>query len=152
MQDVQGTAEKERKAAENEIALARLAAARAQIVSDVLTAPDLVRYGLVAGEAAPRASGQALWSRSRGLVFTATRVPTAPSGSTYQLWLLTPGDPVNAGIMTPDEAGRISMATDQPPEVPRQVVGFLLSTEPQSGSTTPTGVRALGPRPALDVQ
>ena len=42
------------------------------MTSDVLAAPDLVRFNLTGGEGAARVSAQLLWSRSRGVVFTGT--------------------------------------------------------------------------------
>jgi hypothetical protein len=131
-----------RQEAERQIADAQQTAQRAAIVSNVLAAPDLVRYNLAGGEAAPRANGQILWSRTRGLVFSASRLP-AREGAAYQLWLVTAGAPVSAGLVTPDSAGRVTLATDTPPRVPRPVIGARLTLEPAGGSQAPTGATVL---------
>ena len=74
----------------------------------VLTAPDVARIDL-AGQppVAPRASARAFWSRSRGMVFTASNLPPLPAGSVYQLWVVTKEPaPLSAGLLTPDVAGQ----------------------------------------------
>jgi hypothetical protein len=126
-------------AAEQQISLARQSAQRAEIVSDVLAAPDLVRFNLVGADVAERAYAQALWSRTRGLVLSVSRMPAAPDGSTYQLWLMTDGAPVNAGAFVPDAAGRATLATDNPPPVPRVVIGAMVTLEPAGPTPAPTG-------------
>jgi Anti-sigma-K factor rskA len=123
-------------AAQNE--LARAVASRAQITSDVLAAPDLVRFNLIGTEAAARASAQLLLSRSRGLVFSGSRLASPASGSVYQIWLLTATDPVSAGTIAPDDSGRVTFATDRPPDVPRPIVGVRVTLETAPGRETPS--------------
>jgi hypothetical protein len=82
-------------------------AMRAQKISDVLAAPDLVRYPLVGRDALSTASGQMLWSRSRGYVFSASGIPAPPIDGTYQMWLLTRTGAVSGGTFTPDANGRV---------------------------------------------
>jgi hypothetical protein len=127
-----------RRDAAAQIELARGAAARAQITSDVLAAPDLVRFNLVGTEAASRASAQALFSRSRGMVFSASRLLAPGTGNVYQIWLLTPTDPVTAGTITPDDSGRATLATDHLPDVPRPIIGVRVTLEPAPGRATPS--------------
>ena len=76
-------------AGDRQIAELRHAAADAQQQLAVLAAPDLQRIDLAGQPRAPQASARAFWSRSRGLVFTASNLPTPPAGKTYQLWVLT---------------------------------------------------------------
>src|SRR5262249_37816460 len=78
-----------RKDAASQIELARDAASRAQITSDVLAAPDLVRFNLIGAEAVARASAQLLLSRSRGMIFSGSRLLSPGAGNVYQIWLLT---------------------------------------------------------------
>jgi anti-sigma-K factor RskA len=74
----------------------------------VLVSPDLQRIDLAGQPVAPQASGRAFWSRSRGLVFTASRLPPLPAGKAYQLWILTPAPaPVSAGVFKPDQSGGV---------------------------------------------
>src|SRR6185503_7844690 len=61
---------------------------QAQSTTAVLAAPDLARIDLQGQAVAPDARARALWSRSRGLVFTAANLPPAPAGKTYQVWVV----------------------------------------------------------------
>ena len=132
-----------RAEAARDVADARESAAQAQIVSNVLAAPDLVRYWLTGVDGNSRAYAQVLFSRSRGLVFSASRLEPAGAGRTYQLWLLTAGEPVNAGLITPDSAGRVTFATDVPLTVPSRLTGALVTAESTGGAAAPSGDRAL---------
>jgi hypothetical protein len=125
-----------REESAKQLAQAREASVRAQKVTDVLAAPDLVRYN-IAGSGPSAISGQVLWSRSRGVVFSGLRLPAVPAGMTYQLWLLTDGVPVTAGTFEPEQNGRVTFTAD-PPRVPRPVVGAALTLEPAGGSQTPS--------------
>jgi anti-sigma-K factor RskA len=132
-----------RDTAAQQIADARATALRAQTISDVLAAPDLVRYNLAGGAPGARFTAQVLWSRSRGLVFSASRLPAPPPDSSYQIWLLTSGEPVSAGVFVPDTSGRFTLATDAPPRVPRAVSGVAVTVERAGGVPAPTGVTLL---------
>jgi len=128
-----------RRDASAEIELARAAAARAQITSDVLAAPDLVRFNLVGGvEGTARPTAQLLFSRSRGMVFSGLRLPPPGAGNVYQIWLLTTTDPVSAGTVSPDDSGRATLATDHPTDVPRAIVGARVTLEPAPGRQSPS--------------
>jgi iron-sulfur cluster repair protein YtfE (RIC family) len=127
-----------RRDAAAEIEAARAAASRAQITSDVLAAPDLVRFNLVGPEGAARSSAQLLFSRSRGMVFSGLRLPPPGPANVYQIWLLTATDPVSAGTVSPDESGRATLATDRPPDVPRAILGARVTLEPGPGRPSPS--------------
>lgn len=123
---------------------ARETAFKAQTISDVLAAPDLVRYTLVGREGETAFTAQALWSRSRGLVFSGSRLPAPPPDSTYQIWILTPAsDPVSVGIFAPDSSGRFTMATNTPPKVPPPIAGLAVTVERAGGSARPSGTTLL---------
>jgi anti-sigma-K factor RskA len=132
-----------RQDAAQQIAEARETASKAQVVSDVLAAPDLLRFNLAGGEAESRSSGQLLWSRSRGVVFSGSRLPVPPDGSTYQLWLLTTAAPVSGGTFVPDASGRATQATATPPAIPRAVVGARVTLERTPGNSAPSGTTVL---------
>lgn len=104
----------------------------------LLTAPDALELRLNGQAVAPAARGRAFVSRSRGLLFAATNLPALPANRTYQLWFLTPGAPVSAGLVRPDEQGtvtaRFEVAADAP--VP---TGMAVSIEPEGGVPAPTG-------------
>lgn len=132
--------------AARQVASAREDVARAQAVSDVLAAPDIIRYS-VAGGGPNAPSGQVLWSRTRGVVFSGVRLAAPAANMTYQLWLLTDGAPVSAGTFVPDESGRITFSAAAP-NVPRSVIGAALTVEPAGGSPVPSDASLLRNRPA----
>jgi Anti-sigma-K factor rskA, C-terminal len=128
-----------REEASQQISQAREAAEKAQTISDVLAAPDLVRYNLVGGDGNATFSAQALYSRSRGLVFSESRLPPLPKDSTYQIWLLSSGEPVSIGTFVPDGTGRFSMASTTLPRLQQPVAGVLVTLEHAGGNGAPTG-------------
>jgi hypothetical protein len=128
-----------RAEAGKEVAEARQTALQAQIVGNVLAAPDVIRYDLNGTGPAPRSYAKVMWSRSRGLLFSASRLPQLKAGTSYQFWLITGSGPFSAGLLTPDAAGRISLVTDTPGEVPPQVTSALVTLEPTGGSRQPSG-------------
>lgn len=132
-----------RAEADKQIAEAHTTALRAQIVSNVLAAPDLVRFSLGSADAASRASAQVLWSRSRGMVVSTSRLPAAPAGSAYQVWLLSNGAPTGVGTISPDAAGRATLSLDALPDLPPVVTGIIVTLEPAAGSAAPSGAVVL---------
>jgi hypothetical protein len=128
-----------RQDAAAQVTKARDAASKAQVTGDVLAASDLVRFNLVGSDPAVRTLAQLLWSRSRGMVFSASRMPQTPPGAVYQIWLLTATTPISLGTAVPDASGRITLATDTPPEAPRPIVGVRVTLEPAPGRPEPSG-------------
>ena len=141
-----------REEATQQIAQAREAAEKAQTISDVLAAPDLVRYNLVGGDANTTFSAQVLYSRSRGLVFSESRLPPLPKDSAYQIWLLSGGESVSIGTFVPDSNGRFSMAAPTLPRLQQAVAGVLVTLERVGGNGAPTGrVMLSRPQPAAAI-
>ena len=124
--------------ANRQITEARQLAQRAETVSAVLTAPDLIRFNLTSTQA-DGSSAQVLWSRSRGVVLSGSRLPEPGPKKTYQLWLVTNGPSVSAGVFEPDSTGRATLVVDPPPKVPGPVMGAAITIEPAGGGQTPTG-------------
>jgi hypothetical protein len=129
--------------ADRQIAQARDAASKAEIVGNVLAALDLVRFNLAGTERAENASAQALWSRSRGFVLSALRLPAAPSGSTYQVWLSNDTSSISVGTFTPDDAGRVTVTSDTLQNAPRPVTSVMVTLEPTGGHSSPSGPAVL---------
>lgn len=123
---------------EAEARVNRTRLARAQAETSILTAADLRRVDLAGQKGAPRAAARAFWSRAQGLVLTATRLPDLPEGRTYQLWVLTSGAPISAGIFRPDASGGTSIVFDTPVSLPPPA-GMAVSVEPAGGVPAPTG-------------
>ena len=130
-------------ATERQVADARRTAFEAQSSLVVLTAPDLARIDLAGQPAAPAATARAFWSRSRGLVFTASNLPAPPPGRGYQLWvLIAQGAPISAGMLKPDADGRVNGRFDTPPDLPRPVA-MAVTLEAEGGVPAPTGDKYL---------
>ena len=130
-------------ASERQVADARRTAADAQSEVAVLAAPDLARIDLAGQPAAPQASARAFWSRSRGLVFTASNLPAPPAGRTYQLWILTAQPaPVSAGLLKPDANGRVNAVFETPADLPKPTA-MAVTIEPDGGVPAPTGDKYL---------
>jgi hypothetical protein len=127
-----------RQDAARQVADARQSAAQAQIVGNVLAAPDLVRYWLRGATPDSPAYGHVLFSRSRGLVFSASRLAPADAGKTYQLWLSTRTGPISAGLVNPDSEGRVTLATEVPLTVTGRLAGAFVTLEPEGGRTEPS--------------
>ena len=115
---------------------------QAQATTGVLAAPDLARIDLQGQAIAPNARARALWSRSRGLVFTAANLPPAPTGKTYQVWVVTAQSPVSAGLLSPDPTGGGTEYYMTPPDIPPPVA-VAVTLEPAGGVPAPTGEKYL---------
>jgi len=130
-------------AGERQLAEVRKVSAEAQSQLAILVAPDLQRIDLQGQPQAPQASARAFWSRSRGLVFTASNLPAVPPGKTYQLWVLTKQPaPISAGLFRPDQQGRVAAMFETPPDLP-QPIGMAVTIEPDGGVPSPTGDKYL---------
>jgi anti-sigma-K factor RskA len=127
---------------EQEVANLRRTADERQAALGVLGAPDLARIDLRAEAAAPGARARAFWNRSTGLVFTASDLPAPPEGRAYQLWVLTSGSPVSAGLIHPDERGAVDIVIQTPQDLPTPA-GMAVTIEPAGGVPAPTGERVL---------
>ena len=129
-------------ASERQMADAERAAAGAQSAVMVLSAPDVARVDLAGQPAAPQASARAYWSRSRGMVFTASNLPPLPAGRIYQLWVVSAQPPISAGLLTPDAQGSVNETIATDPNIP-QPVALAVTIEPAGGVPAPTGERYL---------
>lgn len=104
----------------------------------VLSAPDARDLRLAGQAPAPGARARAFLSRSRGVLFAATNLPSIPNDRTYQLWYLTPGAPVSAGLLRPDADGSATVSFALPPST-AEPTGLAVSIEPEGGVPAPTG-------------
>lgn len=129
-------------AAERQATEAREQARVAQQAMEIIAAPDMARVDL-AGQplVAGAATGRAFWSRSRGLVFTATNLPRLPAGRVYQVWVVPQGAPISMGLLMPDNSGNATNVTagiDLP-----AAVAIAVTLEPAGGVPAPTGEKYL---------
>jgi len=134
-------------AGDRAVADARRVSAELQASMGVLAAPDLVRIDLRGQPASPQARGRALWSRVRGMVFTASDLPPLPEGQVYQVWVVTAPRPVSAGLLTPDSSGGALTYFETPPDIP-PTIAVAVTIEPAGGLPAPTGAFYLAGSPA----
>lgn len=125
-------------AADRAVADARRVGVELQSAMAVLAAPDLVRIDLAGQPTAPQASARALWSRARGMVFTASNLPPLPAGTVYQVWVVTGPAPVSAGLVTPDGSGGGLTFFSTPADIPPPTA-VAVTLEPAGGVPAPTG-------------
>jgi hypothetical protein len=112
----------------------------------LLSAPDVVDLRLAGTGPSADATGRVFISRSKGLIFSATKLAPLPDGRAYQLWLLSRGAAaVSVGTVHPSQEGNATAAFDVPADVP-QATGFSVSIEPEGGSKTLTGTVVLASR------
>lgn len=128
--------------AERATADARRAVDDAQTSLAVLAAPDLIRIDLAGQGPGSAARGRAMWSRNRGMVFTATNLPPAPPGRVYQVWVVTAQAPVSAGLLSPDASGGATVYFQTPSDIAAPVA-VAVTLEPAGGVPAPTGARYL---------
>jgi hypothetical protein len=130
-------------AADTRIATLQNSAERGTSAMAVLTAPDLARIDLVGQPDAPDARARAFWSRERGMVFSASRLPPPPPGKTYQVWVVTTDPaPISAGLIEPDPQGHVDVVFATPPDIP-QPKAVAVTLEPAGGVPAPTGAKYL---------
>jgi hypothetical protein len=130
------------RSAAQQIADASTKAAQAQLVSEVLAAPDLVQFNLFGRGALTGLSALVRWSGTRGVVFSGSLLPAPAAGSTYQLWLLTRAGATSAGVFSPNATGTATFAAAVP-SVPMPILGAMVTTEPIGGRSTPGGMPVL---------
>lgn len=119
-----------------QVSLRETSSTRASLA--LLSAPDTRELRLAGQPPAPGARAHAFLSRSRGLLFAATNLPSIPNDRTYQLWYLTPGAPVSAGLLRPETDGTATVSFDVPASTP-EPIGLAVSLEPAGGVPAPTG-------------
>ncbi len=129
--------------AETRIASLQHAAERGTSAMAVLTAPDLVPIDLAGQPDAPDARARAFWSRQRGMVFSASRLPPPPPGKVYQVWVVTADPaPISAGLIEPDPQGHVDVVFATPPDI-AQPTAVAVTLEPAGGVPAPTGAKFL---------
>ena len=130
-------------AADTRIAAFQHAAEQGASAMAILTAPDLAQIDLAGQPEAPDARARAFWSRERGMVFSASKLPPPPPGKTYQVWVVTDEPaPISAGLIEPDLHGHVEVVFATPPDIP-QPKAVAVTLEPAGGVPAPTGAKYL---------
>ena len=96
----------------------------------------------------PQAFGQVILhpEESFGVVYV-YRMPQAPEGMEYQLWMLRDGKPTSVGVFAVLEDGSAILKMEALPD-PKSIEEFAVTIEPHGGQPQPTGMMYLtGPNP-----
>lgn len=72
------------------------------------------------------------------VLLLASRLPPAPPGHTYQLWVIEDGAPRSVGVFDPDEGGRVLHVESAPGDLTREF-SVAVSVEPSGGLPQPSG-------------
>lgn len=118
-----------------EVAQAQVNAVRSNLT--LMTAPDALELALTGQPPATDAVGRVFISRTRGVLFAASKMPPLAPDKTFQLWYLTKGASVSAGLVRSDEQGNVTAAFDVPADLAAPT-GFGVTVEAEAGASAPT--------------
>jgi anti-sigma-K factor RskA len=118
----------------------QLYAGQTDLALSILTAGDMRPIPLTGKEATAAAAARAYWSPARGLLVVADRLPAAPAGRTYQVWIIENGQPpASAGLLGEESAGRGMLIVTPPKAGLSGSVTVAVSDEPPGGLPAPSG-------------
>jgi anti-sigma-K factor RskA len=86
----------------------------------------------------PGAQGRVIWNPRAGGLLVAVDLPPVPPGKTYELWAISGGKPLPAGLFNVDAQGKGTL-TLSPLEGVSTVDVFAVTLEPEGGVPQPTG-------------
>lgn len=105
---------------------------------NIITAPDARQVVLKGQATASGASGRAVWSPAKGIVFNAEQLPSITPDRVYQLWVIAGGKPIGVTTFVPSANGSVSLTALLPAGV-TTVNAVAVTNEPgPTGSATPT--------------
>jgi hypothetical protein len=145
----------ERAERERAALAADLSSARAQLERGEIERAALLRHLAVLGSGglqqvqlaalppAPGASARMFVDPGSGqALFSATGLASLPQGRTYQLWYISGGKPVSAGVFDVGADGQGRLLVDEAP-APAGVEAWAVTVEPAGGVPQPTGEMVL---------
>jgi len=110
---------------------------------ELASARDTVSVSLAPSPEAHGATAHVLYNARMGKMFYSDTMTTAaPPDKSFQLWLVPmSGNPVSAGILTPEPGVGSRMMVTMPPGMPAKA--FAVTIEPAGGMPEPTGPKIL---------
>ena len=122
-------------------ALASQNTAAMHAYADVVGAPDTVSITLQQQSGAAPGQAHVLFNARMGLAVYSGLISSAPSGKSYQLWLVpASGAPVSAGLVAANQQSGPNVAHFQQG---LSAAAFSVTLEPLGGSPQPTGPKVL---------
>ena len=108
-------------------------------VTAFLSNPEVRVTTLAGTPKSPQSSGKILWDpKEKRALFYAAHLPVAPSGKTYQLWIIAQNKPFDAGTFSVDENGNGFLKIDLLSQADK-VQKFAVTLEPAGGVPQPSG-------------
>jgi len=110
---------------------------------ELASAHDTISVPLAPMPEMKGATAHVLYNARMGKMFYSDTMTTpAPQGKSFQLWLVPmSGNPMSAGIITPEPGGGCRMAKEMPPGIVAKA--FAVTLEPAGGMPQPTGPKVL---------
>jgi anti-sigma-K factor RskA len=116
-------------------------AAALQAMGQITGAPDSMQITLLQQPNGPPGQAHVLYNARLGLGVYSGQIAPAPSGKSYQLWLVPPsGAPVDAGLVEANQQNGAVVVRLTPGLAPK---AFAVTLEPQGGRPQPTGPMVL---------
>jgi anti-sigma-K factor RskA len=116
-------------------------AATLQAMGQVTGAPDSAQITLLQQPNQPPGQARMLYNARMGLGVYSGQIAPAPSGKSYQLWLVpSSGAPVSAGLVDPNQQNGAVVVRLAPGLAPK---AFAVTLEPFGGRPQPTGPMVL---------
>jgi anti-sigma-K factor RskA len=116
-------------------------AAALQAMGQVTGAPDSAQITLLQQAGGPPGQARVLYNTRMGLGVYSGQIAPAPSGKSYQLWLVpASGTPVDAGVVDANQQNGAVVVRLTPGLAPK---AFAVTLEPYGGRPQPTGPKVL---------
>lgn len=95
--------------------------------------PDMLKIALAGVDKHPDSKAVVFWDKNtKDVYLSANTLPKVPQGMQYQLWAISDGKPVSAGMYSEDKDSKISLAN-----IPN-AQAFAITLEKEGGSDVPT--------------
>jgi len=112
-------------------------------VTQFISTPGVRITPLAGTDQSPQAAGKILWSpQEKKALFYAAKLPAAPNGKTYQLWIIADNKPFSAGVFSVDPQGSAFLKVPSLSEADK-AQKFAVTLEPAGGVPQPTGAMHL---------
>ncbi len=109
---------------------------RIQAAFQFLNEPDTEQA--VFGKGQPLPPRGRIFVNRRGVLLLASNLPQAPTGKTYEMWLIPKtGGPIPAGLFQSDPLGNALYVRNAPVDL-ASTKAIAISVEPAAGSSAPT--------------
>ncbi|WP_144282520.1 anti-sigma factor [Chryseobacterium echinoideorum] len=100
---------------------------------NIISNPDMLKIALAGVDKHPDSKAVVFWDKNtKDVYLSANTLPKVPQGMQYQLWAISNGKPVSAGMYSEDKDSRISLAN-----IP-DAQAFAITLEKEGGSDVPT--------------